>query len=717
MEDRAKILLVDDEARNLDALEAILESPDHDLIRASSADQALLALLHEEFAAIVLDIRMPGVSGIELAQIIKRRKRSEHVPILFLTAHPLEERDVIRGYGAGAVDYLSKPVNPAILCSKVAVFVDLFRKTRQLASVNQSLQLEIAQRQKAQEALRVANDELESRVRERTHDLIAVNRCLAESEERLRQALSAAEMGSWRVDVDTGVCSRDASLNRILGLTPVASVRPIAELFQSVAPEDLDQVMTSWRRALEAQSAYAAEFRIRRPDGSVRWVRDHGCSIPGESGARCITGVTIDITERREAEEALIEYSKGLDAAIVERTQALERSHERLRQAERLATIGTLAAGLGHDMSNLLFPIRARLSTLADADLPEAAAADVAAIREASGYLQRLASGLRLLAADPDRETESPGGIDIANWWRDAEGVFRAALPRGIRVEGELPAGLPPVAISSSQLTQAVFNLVQNAGEAIAGTESSGITGLIRVRASLVSASAGSDGGSAVVELTVSDDGPGMSAEVAARCFEPYFSTKVRAISTGMGLSMVRRWIEAAGGEVLLDSALGRGTTFTLRLLPARSYVPQSTPSKSATELRAAMTIDNRRMDGLIGAMVASAGLSLIEGSSQNIPDAEIWIIDAGAARLERIISFLAQGPNRRAILLSEPYLGPAPAGAGDGTNNSPSPAELLLGTRIRYLGRQPTMGELRDALVQTMRGIQTSNGPLLTLA
>src|SRR5262249_10922922 len=129
-------------------------------IRAQSADEALLALLRHEFAAMVLDIRMPGMNGLELAALIKQRKRTQDVPILFLTAHLVDDHDVLKGYGAGAVDYLSKPINPDILRSKIAVFVELFRKTRAMARLNEVLQTEIAKRQKAQEALEQANQEL-----------------------------------------------------------------------------------------------------------------------------------------------------------------------------------------------------------------------------------------------------------------------------------------------------------------------------------------------------------------------------------------------------------------------------------------------------------------------------------------------------------------------------------------------------------------------------
>ena len=141
-----EILLVDDEPRNLDALEAILSDRGYALLRADGADRALTLLLEHQVAAIVLDIRMPGVSGVELAKIIKGSKRFRQIPIVFLTAHLIDDQDVIAGYGAGAVDYLTKPVNPEILRHKIAVFADLFRKTRALAELNDTLEARVLER-------------------------------------------------------------------------------------------------------------------------------------------------------------------------------------------------------------------------------------------------------------------------------------------------------------------------------------------------------------------------------------------------------------------------------------------------------------------------------------------------------------------------------------------------------------------------------------------
>lgn len=162
------ILIVDDEPKNLVVLETVLDSPRYRLIRAESADQALLALLADEFAILILDVRMPGVTGFELAQMIRERKKTSAIPIIFLTAYYNEDQHVIEGYDSGAVDYLHKPINPAILRSKVAVLAELHLKQRQLENANRSLLAEVTERRLVQEQLHELNNTLEQRVLERT---------------------------------------------------------------------------------------------------------------------------------------------------------------------------------------------------------------------------------------------------------------------------------------------------------------------------------------------------------------------------------------------------------------------------------------------------------------------------------------------------------------------------------------------------------------------
>ncbi|HYF42213.1 MAG TPA: response regulator [Ramlibacter sp.] len=161
------ILIVDDEPKNLTVLESVLNDPDYRLVRALSGDEALLALMAQEFAVLVLDVRMPGMTGFELAQLVKERKRTARIPIIFLTAYYNEDQHILEGYGTGAVDYLHKPVNPSVLRSKVAVFAELHKKRRALEAANR--------------ALKDLNESLDRRVTERTTALL-------ESEARLLEA-------------------------------------------------------------------------------------------------------------------------------------------------------------------------------------------------------------------------------------------------------------------------------------------------------------------------------------------------------------------------------------------------------------------------------------------------------------------------------------------------------------------------------------------------
>ncbi len=154
--DLPTVLVVDDDSKNLMAIESVLDADSYRLIQAQTGSEALLALMGGDFAAIVLDVQMPDMSGIELARMIKQRRRTQHIPIIFLTAHYREDEHAVLGYDVGAVDYLTKPINPAVLRSKINVFVDLFTKTRALAERNRAALA-------AEEALRLANVELAAR--------------------------------------------------------------------------------------------------------------------------------------------------------------------------------------------------------------------------------------------------------------------------------------------------------------------------------------------------------------------------------------------------------------------------------------------------------------------------------------------------------------------------------------------------------------------------
>jgi two-component system, sensor histidine kinase and response regulator len=188
-QNKARILLVDDTPENLVALEAVLEPLNAELWKASSGVEALRHLLQKDFALILLDANMPGMSGFETAAMIRQREKTRHIPIIFVTAHHQEQKYVAQSYQLGAVDYIVKPYDPDILRSKVRVFVDLHNKNEQLKRqaelIHQSKLREAEQKQReATEALerehiRALNATLESRVAERTAELLEVNEQLA----------------------------------------------------------------------------------------------------------------------------------------------------------------------------------------------------------------------------------------------------------------------------------------------------------------------------------------------------------------------------------------------------------------------------------------------------------------------------------------------------------------------------------------------------------
>ena len=184
------ILIVDDEARNLTVLETVLDDPTYRLVRASSGDEALLALMANEFAVLVLDVRMPGMTGFELAHIIKERRKTARIPIIFLTAYYNEDQHILEGYTSGAVDYLHKPVNPAVLRSKVAIFAELHRKNVALERANAALVGEIHERCSAEASLSELNATLDRRVTERTEALHASEAQLREADRRKDEFLA-----------------------------------------------------------------------------------------------------------------------------------------------------------------------------------------------------------------------------------------------------------------------------------------------------------------------------------------------------------------------------------------------------------------------------------------------------------------------------------------------------------------------------------------------
>jgi PAS domain S-box-containing protein len=290
------ILIVDDEPKNLTVLESVLNDPAYRLVRAESADQALLALLVDQFALLILDIRMPGVTGIELAQVIKERKKTSQVPIIFLTAYYNEDQHVLAGYGAGAVDYLHKPVNPDILRSKVAVFAELHRMQRELGKANHALLAEVTERRRAQEQLHELNNTLEQRVAERT-------RALRASAALLQTATDNASVGLVTLDRDHSYAFANPAYCKIFGLPNDIVGRHAAELLAPVYAEQiaplLDRALAGERISCEMNRPAIVGANSHTNHYSVVYEPERG----GDGNIIGVVVVVFDVTDRKRAEE------------------------------------------------------------------------------------------------------------------------------------------------------------------------------------------------------------------------------------------------------------------------------------------------------------------------------------------------------------------------------------------------------------------------------
>jgi len=272
-----------------------------------------------------------------------------------------------------------------------------------------------------------------------------------------------------------------------------------------------------------------------------------------------------------------------LEEVVASQAAQLKTSHEALQRSERMAALGTLVAGLGHDFNNLLLPIRGHLKALESSTLDDSARMHIHAVGQAADYLQQLTDNLRLFALDPEGPGDARGVTDICEWWSRLQKLLENAIPESVQLQTDLPRGLPAAGVAAHRLTQAILNLLINASEAITGS------GTIRLWAEI------SDDRQ-FVRIGVTDNGRGMTSEVRRRAFDPFFTTKRRARGTGLGLSLVHGIVHAAGGTVEVDSAPGRGTTIILNLpvVPAEAVV-RETAARDA-RASAAVSLRDRRI-------------------------------------------------------------------------------------------------------------------------
>lgn len=298
-QDRVKILLVDDSPVTLVSLEAALDGLGLDLVSAKSGKEALRHLLEADFAAILLDVKMPEMDGFQTAEMIRSRKRSRHTPILFLTGYKSDEH-LFRGYDLGAVDFLFKPVVPEILRSKVTVFVELSRNTALLR-----LQTEV----------------------------------LSKAEQKFRSLLDAAPDAMIISSEDGQISLVNSQVEIMFGFRR-----------EDLIGQDIRRLVPEWNH-LSASSGSPREIRALRKNASEFPAEISLSPLQTEEGL-LVTSAIRDITERKTALDAIRQLNMGLEQRVAERTQELLESNKYLQQSNE--DLNQFAYAASHDLQEPL---------------------------------------------------------------------------------------------------------------------------------------------------------------------------------------------------------------------------------------------------------------------------------------------------------------------------------------------------------------------------
>jgi PAS domain S-box-containing protein len=519
---RARVLAVDDDERNLLAISEVLESIG-EVVTASSGEEALRHLLKEEFAVILLDVLMPGLDGYETASLIRRREQSRRTPIIFLSAINKEDAHMLRGYDAGAVDYVFKPFDPAMLRSKVQVFIELHEKTREVE-------------RKAAREQRLLEDSLHAHM-----EKLEAERALRMSEARQEAILASLPLcfHARVAEPPFAVSYVSDGVERLTGFPAERFTAEPAFGLSRVHPEDRDSVIGALTEARQSR-AYACEFRWQCADGQYRTFLDRGVlSNEGEGSRAELIGTMLDITEQRRLEGQLL-------------------------QARRLDAIGKLTGGLAHDFNNLLAAIMSGLGLLERQMKFEGQSANILEMTRRSA--RQGADLVNRMLAFSRRQNLRPVALELASLGDTINGMVVPVLGGLIRFEWQVDRTIWPVHADPGQLELALMNLVFNARDAMP----SGGTITVRAENRKVQQASEDLAAGDYVVLAIADTGHGIPADLIAKVVEPFFTTKPVGKGTGLGLSTVYGFAKQSGGTLRIESEVERGTTMELWLPRSR---------------------------------------------------------------------------------------------------------------------------------------------------
>ena len=507
--ERVNILMVDDQPAKLLSYEVMLAELGENLIKATSAKEALELLLKTDVAVVLMDVSMPELDGFELATMIRQHPRFQRTAIIFISAVHLTDLDRLKGYEHGAVDYISVPVIQELLRAKVRVFSELHRKTRQLEALNRDLERRVADR----------TAELETKAQA----LMELNIELGRKNRELDAIIHTAPDIIFSRQPDG---ARDYLSDRFYEFTGAAPGSAIGfGWMEYVHPDDQDASQQRWLHSVETGENYEVEYRLRGKDGEYRWFRARAVPIQNEVGEVIKWyGICSDIQDSKLLEKSIRDNTTELEKIVDRRTDELRRLSVRLMSAqdqERRRIARELHDGLGQELTVAKMVLdKMVMNKSASEPAPEAAA-------QASNLVDRAIQQVRIMShlLHPPLLDEV-GLLSALSWY--TEGLTkRSGIQTFLEVQ---PPNFPRLA---TEVETAVFRIVQEA-----------LTNVFRhAEAHKVWINLNQRDGR--ITVSVLDDGKGIEQKVA----------DLRPDSMGVGIGGMKQRAKEFGGELRMSNA------------------------------------------------------------------------------------------------------------------------------------------------------------------
>jgi len=505
-----RVLVVEDDAHARDALKGKLRERGHEVVEAGSGEQALALHAAHPFPLLLIDWVLPGMDGLGLCR--KLRSLSNGVgsaPVIVFTTARSSPYDLVRGLDAGADDYLTKPIEPELLATRLA----------------------IAERMVEERAKRMSTES-----------------ALQKSEAGFRALIEGSPDG---IVVHRGGCIvyANPSLRTLLGYGMDALIG--FEFLRLIHTQDLEQARARLAElGSSGKPTLPQELRLICRDGSTATFE--GISIPLVfEGKLSVASLLRDLTERKRMEQ-------------------------RLMLADRMVSVGTLAAGIAHEINNPLAYVMANLSFIQEeleelgTSIPDTKSKGLRElIAQAEDGAERVRVIIRDLKSFSRADTVDDGPVEIHRVLDSAINMAWNEIRHRAQLQKRC-ADVPPVRGNEARLGQVFLNLLVNAAQAIPV----GHAGENQITVSVVQR-----GEQVIVEI--SDTGAGIAPDVLPRIFDPFFTTKPVGVGTGLGLSICHNIVTASGGEMSVESQVGKGSTFRVAMPIARtqSLRPRAAPS------------------------------------------------------------------------------------------------------------------------------------------